>query len=81
MRQRLWCGLLVVDSDIPHDHRDGDRHGGVPLVNCGYHLDITKPSAFKVKGAMPLYSRDRGASQLIESHATAFAGLKLSDGH
>jgi clathrin heavy chain len=40
----------------------------------------TNPSAFKVKGAMQLYSKDRAVSQPIEGHAAAFAELKL-DGH
>lgn len=34
------------------------------------------PNAFKVKGNMQLYSRDRGVSQPIEGHAAAFAELK-----
>ncbi|MCO5556042.1 hypothetical protein L7F22_009586 [Adiantum nelumboides] len=36
----------------------------------------TAPNAFKVKGNMQLYSRDRGVSQPIEGHAAAFAELK-----
>jgi hypothetical protein len=35
--------------------------------------NMTKPSAFKVKSAMQLYSRDRGVSQPIEGHPPAFA--------
>ncbi|PWN22946.1 putative CHC1-clathrin heavy chain [Microstroma glucosiphilum] len=34
------------------------------------------PGAFKVKGAMQLYSIDRGVSQPIEGHAASFAELK-----
>ncbi|PWN29567.1 putative CHC1-clathrin heavy chain [Jaminaea rosea] len=34
------------------------------------------PNAFRVKGAMQLYSRDRGVSQPIEGHAAAFAEVK-----
>jgi clathrin heavy chain len=37
----------------------------------------TNPAGFKVKGAMQLYSRERGVSQPIEGHAAAFAELKL----
>jgi clathrin heavy chain len=37
----------------------------------------TNPGAFKVKGAMQLYSRDRQVSQPIEGHAASFAELKL----
>ncbi|KAJ1034690.1 hypothetical protein NDA13_000947 [Ustilago tritici] len=34
------------------------------------------PNAFRVKGSMQLYSRERGVSQPIEGHAAAFAELK-----
>ncbi|KAL4062457.1 hypothetical protein V8B97DRAFT_1869752 [Scleroderma yunnanense] len=50
------------------------------LVLIGITGNTTNPSAFKVKGAMQLYSRDRGVSQPIEGHAASFAELKL-DGH
>jgi clathrin heavy chain len=50
------------------------------LVLIGISGNTTNPSAFKVKGAMQLYSKDRGVSQPIEGHAAAFAELKL-DGH
>lgn len=35
------------------------------------------PGAFKIKGSMQLYSKDRGVSQPIEGHAAAFARLRL----
>ncbi|KIM68076.1 hypothetical protein SCLCIDRAFT_1209460 [Scleroderma citrinum Foug A] len=50
------------------------------LVLIGITGNTTNPSAFKVKGAMQLYSRDRGVSQPIEGHAASFAELNL-DGH
>ncbi|KAI0343145.1 clathrin heavy chain 1 [Trametopsis cervina] len=50
------------------------------LVLVGISGNTTNPSAFKVKGAMQLYSRDRGVSQPIEGHAASFAEVKL-DGH
>lgn len=50
------------------------------LVLVGISGNTTNPSAFKIKGSMQLYSRDRGVSQAIEGHAAAFAELKL-DGH
>ncbi|KAG2056844.1 clathrin heavy chain 1 [Suillus hirtellus] len=50
------------------------------LVLIGITGNTTNPSAFKVKGAMQLYSRERGVSQPIEGHAATFAELKL-DGH
>ncbi|GJE98267.1 clathrin heavy chain [Phanerochaete sordida] len=50
------------------------------LVLIGISGNTTNPSAFKVKGAMQLYSRERGVSQPIEGHAASFAEVKL-DGH
>lgn len=50
------------------------------LILIGISGNTTNPSAFKIKGSMQLYSRDRGVSQAIEGHAAAFAELKL-DGH
>lgn len=47
------------------------------LVLVGISGNPSSPSAFKVKGAMQLYSRDRGVSQPIEGHAAAFAEMKL----
>jgi len=35
------------------------------------------PSGFKIKGALQLYSVERGVSQPIEGHAAAFATLKV----
>ncbi|KAF8839147.1 clathrin heavy-chain terminal domain and linker [Paxillus ammoniavirescens] len=50
------------------------------VVLIGLSSNSTDPSAFKVKGAMQLYSRERGVGQPIEGHAASFAELKL-DGH
>lgn len=50
------------------------------LVLIGISGNSTNPSAFKVKGSMQLYSRERGVSQPIEGHAAAFAEIK-QDGH
>ena len=47
------------------------------LVLVGISGNSTNPSAFKIKGCMQLYSRDRGVSQPIEGHAAAFAEIKL----
>lgn len=35
------------------------------------------PGAFKVKGSMQLYSRERSVSQPIEGHAASFAQIRL----
>lgn len=50
------------------------------LVLVGISGNAANPSAFKVKGSMQLYSRERGVSQPIEGHAASFAEIKL-DGH
>ena len=50
------------------------------LVVVGIVGNTTNPSAFKVRGAIQLYSKERGVSQPIEGHAAAFAEIKL-DGH
>jgi len=50
------------------------------LVLVGISGNSTNPSAFKIKGSMQLYSRERGVSQPIEGHAASFAEIKL-DGH
>ena len=50
------------------------------MVLVGIAGNTTNPSAFKVKGAMQLYSIERSVSQPIEGHAAAFAELRL-DGH
>ena len=47
------------------------------LVLIGISSNTTNPAGFKVKGAMQLYSRERGVSQPIEGHAASFAQLRL----
>lgn len=47
------------------------------LVLIGISSNTTNPAGFKVKGAMQLYSRERGVSQPIEGHAASFAELRL----
>ena len=84
----------IIDTTSP-PHKVSDRHPtlvGAQIINyrasadekwlvlVGISGNTTNPSAFKVKGAMQLYSRDRQVSQPIEGHAAAFAELKL-DGH
>jgi clathrin heavy chain len=50
------------------------------LVLIGISGNTTNPPAFRTKGAMQLYSKDRGISQPTEGYAAPFAELKL-DGH
>lgn len=47
------------------------------MVLIGISGNSTNPSAFKVKGSMQLYSKERAVSQPIEGHAAAFATLKI----
>ncbi|KAF5355246.1 hypothetical protein D9758_006001 [Tetrapyrgos nigripes] len=47
------------------------------LVLIGISGNSNNPSAFKVKGSMQLFNRDRNVSQPIEGHAAAFAEMKL----
>ncbi|KAM0791024.1 hypothetical protein ACM66B_004322 [Microbotryomycetes sp. NB124-2] len=47
------------------------------LVLIGISSNTTNPAGFKVKGAMQLYSRERGVSQPIEGHAASFAELRM----
>lgn len=67
----------LVGAQIINYRASGDEKW---LVLVGIAGNTTNPSAFKVKGAMQLYSRDRGVSQPIEGHAASFAEIKL-DGH
>ncbi len=46
-------------------------------VLIGISPNAANPQAFKVKGSIQLFSRDRNVSQPIEGHAAAFAELKL----
>jgi hypothetical protein len=41
------------------------------LVLVGISSNTTNPAGFKVKGAMQLYSKERGVSQPIEGHAAS----------
>ncbi|BGP23725.1 Clathrin heavy chain [Rhodotorula toruloides] len=47
------------------------------LVLVGISSNTTNPAGFKVKGAMQLYSKERGVSQPIEGHAASFAEIRL----
>jgi clathrin heavy chain len=47
------------------------------LVLVGISSNTNNPNGFKVKGAMQLYSKERGVSQPIEGHAASFAEIKL----
>lgn len=50
------------------------------FVLVGIAGNANNPAAFKVKGSMQLYSKERGVSQAIEGHAAAFAELRLDGG-
>ena len=47
------------------------------MVLVGISGNTTNPAAFKIKGGVQLFSKERGVSQMIEGHAAAFAELQL----
>lgn len=63
----------LAGAQIINYRASGD---GKWLVLVGI-IGNTAPGAFKVKGAMQLFSRERNVSQPIEGHAAAFAEIKL----
>ncbi|ETW78923.1 hypothetical protein HETIRDRAFT_155976 [Heterobasidion irregulare TC 32-1] len=71
-RHATLAGCQIINYRISADEKW--------MVLIGISGNSTNPSAFKVKGSMQLYSRERGVSQPIEGHAAAFAEVKL-DGH
>ncbi|EGN91992.1 hypothetical protein SERLA73DRAFT_99912 [Serpula lacrymans var. lacrymans S7.3] len=71
-RHATLSGAQIINYRVSSDEKW--------LVLIGISGNTTNPSAFKVKGAMQLYSRERGVSQPIEGHAASFAEIKL-DGH
>jgi clathrin heavy chain len=68
----MLYGAQIIDYRVTPDEKW--------LVLIGISGNTTNPSAFKVKGAMQLYSRDRGVSQPIEGHTAAFAEIS-QDGY
>lgn len=81
----------IADSTSP-PQKVFDRHGslqGAQIINyratpdekwlvlVGISGNTTNPQAFKIKGAIQLFSRERNVSQSIEGHAAAFAELTL----
>ncbi|THH15617.1 hypothetical protein EW146_g4889 [Bondarzewia mesenterica] len=71
-RHATLAGCQIINYRVSADEKW--------MVLIGISGNSTNPSAFKVKGSMQLYSRDRGVSQPIEGHAAAFAEIKL-EGH
>ncbi|CAH7670842.1 clathrin, heavy polypeptide [Phakopsora pachyrhizi] len=47
------------------------------MVLVGISGNPSNPAAFKVKGSMQLYNKDRAVSQSIEGHAATFADYRL----
>lgn len=47
------------------------------MVLVGISGNPSNPAAFKVKGSMQLYNKDRAVSQSIEGHAACFADYRL----
>ncbi|OJA15371.1 hypothetical protein AZE42_12816, partial [Rhizopogon vesiculosus] len=71
-RHPTLAGVQIINYRVTPDEKW--------LVLIGLASNTTNPSTFKVKGAMQLFSRERGISQPMEGHAASFAELKL-DGH
>lgn len=71
-RHPTLAGAQIINYRVTSDEKW--------LVLIGISGNTTNPSAFKVKGSMQLYSRERGVSQPIEGHAASFAEIQL-DGH
>lgn len=71
-RHPTLAGAQIINYRITPDEKW--------LVLIGISGNTTNSSAFKIKGSMQLYSRERGVSQPIEGHAASFAEVK-QDGH
>jgi len=71
-RHATLAGAQIINYRVTPDEKW--------LVLIGISGNTTNPSAFKVKGAMQLYSRDRGVSHATDGHATAFAEIS-QEGH
>jgi clathrin heavy chain len=71
-RHATLAGTQIINYRITPDEKW--------MVLIGISGNTTNPQAFKVKGSMQLYSRERSVSQPIEGHAAAFAEIKL-EGH
>src|SRR5258708_16288712 len=68
-RHATLAGSQIINYRISADEKW--------MVLIGISGNTANPSAFKVKGSMQLYSRERAVSQPIEGHAAAFAEVKL----
>ncbi|KAH6916189.1 clathrin heavy chain 1 [Coprinopsis sp. MPI-PUGE-AT-0042] len=71
-RHATLAGTQIINYRITPDEKW--------MVLIGISGNTTNPQAFKVKGSMQLYSRERSVSQPIEGHAAAFAEIRL-EGH
>lgn len=63
----------IINYRISHDEK------WLVLVGISSNPNAGQPgeNGFKIKGAMQLYSIERGVSQPIEGHAATFASIKL----
>lgn len=60
------------------NYRSSDDEKWMVLIGISSNTGDA-PNAFKIKGSMQLYNRERGVSQPIEGHAASFAELKTQD--
>lgn len=68
-RHASLAGAQIINYRITPDEKW--------FVVVGIAGNTTNPAGFKVRGAMQLYSKEKGVSQAIEGHAAAFAELRI----
>ncbi|KZO92891.1 clathrin heavy chain [Calocera viscosa TUFC12733] len=68
-RHATLAGAQIINYRVSDDEKW--------VVLIGIAGNNNNPAAFRVKGAMQLYNRDRNVSQPIEGHAASFAEIKL----
>jgi len=68
-RHASLAGAQIINYRITPDEKW--------MVLVGISGNTTNPAAFKIKGGVQLFSKERGVSQMIEGHAAAFAELQL----
>ena len=66
----------LADTQIINYRASAD---GKWMVLIGISSNTVDANAFRIKGSMQLYSKERGVSQPIDGHAAAFAELKTQD--
>ena len=68
-RHASLAGAQIINYRITPDEKW--------MVLVGISGNTTNPAAFKIKGGIQLFSKERGVSQMIEGHAASFAELQM----